>query len=92
MKLISKHSIPAPGCSSSLMLSAGAVVIGSGVEHQTPFVYVEAQEWGASPVYWDVRTVREGESYPDGMVFMAMLDDPHAMHGGKLFLVGRISG
>lgn len=94
MKLIQKRMLPGPGMSSFESLPAGAKVIGVGWDGAQPVMYLEAHEWGSGSVYWEIKVVREGESYGDGFEVIGMFDAPGTTPDfpQKLFVVGRING
>jgi hypothetical protein len=91
VKIIQKQPLPDAGCNGYMQIPHGARVVGIGYENQQLFAYVEQAAWAAGTVYWDVQTVREGESYGDGHQFIGMTDDARNP-GAKLFIVGRING
>jgi hypothetical protein len=93
VKTIQKHPLPRSGFG-SLALSHGSRIVGVGVEGENPFAYVEQPVGCYTYVHWEVQTVREGDSYADGMQLIGMFDDPGAPVGyaPKLFVVGCING
>jgi hypothetical protein len=92
VKCIQKHPLlGSAGSYNSVPLSYGGEFVAVGYENEQLCVYSEGQPWGGSYVYWEVKIVREGESFPDGMQFIGMVDDL-TNPGAKLFIVGRING